>query len=852
MDEQYLIRDLKIPCVYHDSNFISNKVDANEYYETLRESIPWQKTNKINRWVRLYQAVDDDNDETNGDGANNQQQTAYTYKDAPPQDADNNKDNKDNKDNNNAVGLGYPDMVQSIREKCQEWYAAANPGCSKEDIPSLNVCLLNFYEDGQQRIGWHSDREEIGRTTPIVSVSLGASRQFLLRSQTDGRNDRCSITLTSGSVTVMEPICQIKYLHSVPKESNVLEGRINLTFRCKDFNKSSNSNSTSNSTADNNNNNNKQTTEGEELHERRDTFIDRITNGIEPSTAPWTASNSKSSTINSTCRAGDTDTAETRTGEFGSSKPYLFGEEEEEEEDENNILEPSNVQFLIKTNMGAERYCKAEINERLFTLSCDNYINMDSWTVITRPFDLDGYIAVVHKINIDNDNDNAGFEQVQNLSTITNNVRDTLLQLKTAHHVLKYHYHFHLKECKKFVHQYINININDTEDGTTNIDEMKVEQYPKETLYEHIKEQLINNIISFRSIENEDQNENDNENDNDNESTTKATTKSNTKTVTTFRVTSDRVGGPHAWQTPEVEYEIGGAIAEIYSGQQTSSKYNNNNWKPKMVDYDICIRADIIGKLCVIGTQLNIHDLSKGRHFQRFRNAVTIKTNLAYAMIRLANINSGDKILDPFCGSGTLLLEALDIYNGNLNNCLGMDVSRRSAIGSRENAEAEGYTEDTVKFVCSDARTLRRKVDADGTVNAIVTNLPWGIMTGQNQSVSSLQTLYEVFLRNSWYVLKPGGRVVMLVLRGLQIMRIVRKLSGRFRLLHINVIRTTNNLPCIIVIEKLNDDIVRDSIKGQLAHLNQYVNVSPEIYKSIHCEEVDEDCEPTSSMNTTK
>ena len=50
-----------------------------------------------------------------------------------------------------------------------------------------------------------------------------------------------------------------------------------------------------------------------------------------------------------------------------------------------------------------------------------------------------------------------------------------------------------------------------------------------------------------------------------------------------------------------------------------------------------------------------------------------------------------------------------------------------------------------------------------------------------------------------------------------------------------------------ILIEKLNDDIVRDSIKGQLAHLNQYVNVSPEIYKSIHCEEVDEDCEPTNN-----
>ena len=46
---------------------------------------------------------------------------------------------------------------------------------------SFNVCLGNYYEDGQHRIGWHTDREEIGRTTPIASVSLGAERRFLVR-----------------------------------------------------------------------------------------------------------------------------------------------------------------------------------------------------------------------------------------------------------------------------------------------------------------------------------------------------------------------------------------------------------------------------------------------------------------------------------------------------------------------------------------------------------------------------------------------------------------------------------------------------------------------------------------------
>ena len=71
---------------------------------------------------------------------------------------------------------------------------------------------------------------------------------------------------------------------------------------------------------------------------------------------------------------------------------------------------------------------------------------------------------------------------------------------------------------------------------------------------------------------------------------------------------------------------------------------------------------DVLTDKVIIGTQVNIDDISKQRHFLRFRNSVTIKTNFAYAMIRCANIKPGDLVCDPFCGSGTILLETLDDY----------------------------------------------------------------------------------------------------------------------------------------------------------------------------------------------
>lgn len=392
----------------------------------------------------------------------------------------------------------------------------------------------------------------------------------------------------------------------------------------------------------------------------------------------------------------------------------------------------------------------------------------NEWKIVAKPLGMDGYVAC-----------SAAGDSVP--PEVFSRTKSAFLQLRSAHHVLNYHTHFHLDECV-------------TEE------KQKPELVDGETLYRYFKTQLVEGKRSVASLERLEKG--------------------------TFRVSCDRIGGPHAFQAPQIEFEIGGAMSEFY-----------NKLKPKMEDYDVCVRVDVVGHLVVVGTQLNVHDMSKERHFLKFRNAVTIKTNLAYAMVRTAAIKPGDRIADPFCGSGTLLLEALEIYKKKIF-CVGMDVSKRSADGARENALAENCGSHICDFVCSDARGLRRHLK-DDSVDAIVTNLPWGVMTG-HKDVSDLKTLYEIFLRNSWYVLKPGGRISMLVLRGLQVTRIVRKLSGRYKLLSVNVVRTTNNLPCIVVIEKLAVDKLRESIKGQLAYLNKYVSVSPDIYQAIHNEDIDE------------
>ena len=67
----------------------------------------------------------------------------------------------------------------------------------------LNGVLLNFYRDGQDAMGWHSDDEpELGHEPLVVSLNLGATRRFDFRRKGSSRIEH-SLDLDHGSLLVM-------------------------------------------------------------------------------------------------------------------------------------------------------------------------------------------------------------------------------------------------------------------------------------------------------------------------------------------------------------------------------------------------------------------------------------------------------------------------------------------------------------------------------------------------------------------------------------------------------------------------------------------------------------------------
>lgn len=94
----------------------------------------------------------------------------------------------------------------------------------------FNSCLLNLYHNGNEGMGWHSDNEkELGVQPAIASLSLGATRKFLLKHNLT--KQKIALVLEPGSLFLMRGETQEKWLHCLPKTKKTQNPRINLTFR---------------------------------------------------------------------------------------------------------------------------------------------------------------------------------------------------------------------------------------------------------------------------------------------------------------------------------------------------------------------------------------------------------------------------------------------------------------------------------------------------------------------------------------------------------------------------------------------------------------------------------------------
>lgn len=163
-------------------------------------------------------------------------------------------------------------------------------------------------------------------------------------------------------------------------------------------------------------------------------------------------------------------------------------------------------------------------------------------------------------------------------------------------------------------------------------------------------------------------------------------------------------------------------------------------------------------------------ELSERDYGRPGRDAVSgmLPPKLAKIMINLAEINTNCALLDPFCGSGTILTEAAMMGYLNL---FGSDINLRAAADAQKNLEWLKEKNKNLAFrfqiLKSDARHLSSRLPGR-SIDAIVTE-PWlgPPLRGRETEkqirglMKELGRLYLESFREFKKILKAGGKIIM-------------------------------------------------------------------------------------------
>ena len=256
------------------------------------------------------------------------------------------------------------------------------------------------------------------------------------------------------------------------------------------------------------------------------------------------------------------------------------------------------------------------------------------------------------------------------------------------------------------------------------------------------------------------------------------------ETAKTFRVTSRR-SGQHDFGSVDVQRRAGAALWRRYG---TAVDLENS---------DVEVRVDVFERTCLVSFQRTHKSLSK-RFMRRYQPRVALKASVAYALLHFARVGQKNDgvLLDPFCGSGTILFEAAESFPHL--KLFGSDIDQRVVDCARENAIALGCAE-RMALCQGDARELDA-VFPDCRFDYIATNPPYGMHFGQHLN---FDRFYTRILQQCWYRLRPGGRLVLIAWKYRLFSRAVKR-TGLFWIRGERAVDTGGLHPRIFALDRVD------------------------------------------------
>lgn len=215
-----------------------------------------------------------------------------------------------------------------------------------------------------------------------------------------------------------------------------------------------------------------------------------------------------------------------------------------------------------------------------------------------------------------------------------------------------------------------------------------------------------------------------------------------------------RMAGDYPFRRTDIAREVARGISER----------DDHTWRPAGDDHaDIEFWATMIDGELIIAVRLT-DETMRHREYKVAHLPGSLRPTIAAAMNWLAEPSPDDTMLDPFCGTGTILIERAHL--GRYRLLLGSDRDPEALRAATTNI---GPRFKPLELHPWDAAAIPL---ADGSVDKIVTNLPWGMRHGSH---GENRRLYPRFISEFRRLVRPGGLIVMLTAE----MRLMNELMTR-------------------------------------------------------------------------
>jgi tRNA G10 N-methylase Trm11 len=144
---------------------------------------------------------------------------------------------------------------------------------------------------------------------------------------------------------------------------------------------------------------------------------------------------------------------------------------------------------------------------------------------------------------------------------------------------------------------------------------------------------------------------------------------------------------------------------------------------------------------------------------------ISTSPKICRTLLTLAGARPGDTVLDPFCGTGTLLMEAAMLGM----KCIGVDIEQSMVQGAGQNLKwlGSGLGEWLdFKLIKGDARNVSKLIE--GQVDAVAFEPHLGPTYSERPShedatasMDELTSMYREVLESLESCIRPGGRIAM-------------------------------------------------------------------------------------------